>query len=530
MQHVKNVLPYTAYQQRPVVHQTQSNHGTGYQSKKRGITVLEVQSSGDGDDDEWVSSESGAVTPADNDEEDGPPTPTDTTTMTHRPQQFPIQTPTTIPPDSTAILRAANADTDGGPNYASHNKSDHSSNVNDANYNVNLDTTTHSQTIRPALHHLQFQSQAQLHPMTRTQATTAVGAKQRTVMGLSSPALKARKSKDDTSGRMPEELNPIEVPSNDEGTKVATSAIPNMNNDQLSHPQQQLALTELEKSATPRVGIAPLQPLSSEVPRFEAQRRPQVRQRPQSMADIRLIDTNIKAENEEAEDTFIESPATELPPSRTRPPSTRSMRSIYHHPLIRTRSYAPSTPTLTAPPAFSPTTASPTLAPNASSGMIWGSPQSNTDTEHSHNFWLSKLKRKNSQSSVNSIATLPVTSASASAAASAALATTNSSKITATRERQRTLSHTSAALSSLAAAAAHQSSHHYGFGVPGFVQHGVSRPASPPLPAMFPPPPKPVHSMLPPGLLAFHSSATAYQRVMAESLMRIGKARTEKAV
>ncbi|GJJ06375.1 hypothetical protein Clacol_000566 [Clathrus columnatus] len=509
LHHVKNVLPppYNAYQQHPI-HQTQSDHETRYTSKRRGITVLEVHTNSDGDDDEWVSSESGAVTPADNDEEEGPPTPTDAVSTIHQAQQ-PTHTRTNNSADSGSIL---NVNTD--PNLNTNNTDSHS----DANTIPEI--SNHIQPKRVLQPQLQLQLQAQLHPMTRTQASSV---KQRTSL-VPSPSI-PHMTRDPPLAPTAPRAETTQLSSETE--TETTKAVASVANNQIPHPQPQTQLPEVEPSTVPLVKPALSQSTFPEILRSEPQRRPQVRQRPQSMADIRLIDTDAKSE---ADDVLIESPATEIPPSRTRPPSTRSMRSIYPHPLIRTRSYAPSTPTLTAPPAFSPTTASPTLTPSAGPGMIWGSPQSNT--EHPHHLWSSKLKRQNSQSSVNSIATLPLTSAAA-AAASAALAPTSSVNITATRERPRTFSHTSAALSSLAAAAAHQPSHHYGFGVPGFVhgghQHLPSRPASPPLPVMFPPPAKSVHSMIPAALLGPHLSVTAHQRIMADSLMRIGRSRAEKA-
>lgn len=443
--------------------------------------------------------------------------------MLQNPQQHTPQSPTSNATEINLTSRAAlNLDVE--RNNTMNNKQPHVP-------NATADPTSNTQSTRPILPQLQFQSQAQLHPMTRTQATSTTV--QRSALTLASSGIGTRKvtpvPQSDYPGpnlKKAERVQPYSANVSNQSVDAQAyteAAVSSMN--QVPHPQSQIPLPESEQSSTPRVGPSPLRPTFSETSRSKTHSRPQVRQRPQSMADIQLIDTNVKPGSEEADDTFAESPATELPPSRTRPPSTRSMRSIYHHPLIRTRSYAPPTPTLTAtaPPAFSPTTASPTLAPNSGSGTILGNLPSTAAAESAHYFWPYKLKRQSSQSSVNSVATLPLTSTSTSAA----LAPTTSTNVTATRERPRTLSHTSAALSSLAAAAAHPF-HHYGFGVPSFVQHAPSRPSSPPLPVMFPPPSKSVHPMLPAELTESHLSATAFQRIMAESFIRIERAKIER--
>jgi len=190
-------------------------------------------------------------------------------------------------------------------------------------------------------------------------------------------------------------------------------------------------------------------------------------------------------------DTYSPSQLSERHLTRTRPPSARSTHHVRPHPLIRTRSYATATPTV----AFSPTTVSPT--------HISTSPESQVH----YSQFLPRLRRQASQSSVNSVATLPITSTSNT------IAQTSRTNVTATSSaRQRTLSHTSAALlSSLNA-------------------HASSRPASPVLPVTFPPQlagNMPMHSLIPPSLTSQHLTTVVHQNPMLAALIRVKKARAE---
>jgi hypothetical protein len=230
--------------------------------------------------------------------------------------------------------------------------------------------------------------------------------------------------------------------------------------------------------------VADLSPSSPQPPR---------RARPQSFAGLPRVDTVTQFTSYHDPETYSPSPLSERPQARTRPPSTRSIRSTRPHPLIRTRSYAPATPTV----AFSPTTISP---PHSST-----SPESQTH----YSQFLPRLRRQASQSSVNSVATLPLPSTfNTTAQTSHANATASSSA------RQRTLSHTSAALlSSLNA-------------------HAQSRPASPVLPISFPPQPgggsRPVHSLIPPSLTSAHLLTVVHQSPMLAALKRVRKARAQE--
>ncbi|KAF8497670.1 hypothetical protein JB92DRAFT_2986953 [Gautieria morchelliformis] len=262
-------------------------------------------------------------------------------------------------------------------------------------------------------------------------------------------------------------------------------------------------------------------PIPSTTPRGDASPLPVVpphrpRPPPQTHSDLPRVDTVTKFTTQ-AEDSPSSGSATHDPPTptrraghrrpATRPPSMRSTHSGLPHPLIRARSYAPSTPVITAlspglaqvyPVSTSSSPSSPPMGPSSESAR---SPESETNRPY-----LPRLRRQGSHSSVTSVATLPLPTTSSAATAST------------TRvhgERQRTLSHasTSAALSSLTAARSH---------------HAPSRPASPVLPIAFPPinpHEEQVHVMIPPPLVPPHVSATAHQNPILQALQRVAEAK-----
>lgn len=263
---------------------------------------------------------------------------------------------------------------------------------------------------------------------------------------------------------------------------------------------------DILSAATPRPDLPP------SLPPADSRPAPRPKQRPQSLADLPRVQTTMAKFTTGGPSQPSRTPSPEPDHRRavTRPPSARSIRSVRPHPLIRTRSYAPSTPTVSAaPPAFSPTTASPLSSPLAHQ-------LSSPTSTHYSQFLPGRLRRKTSESSVTSIATLPLPTKPST--------TTTASLASTTRvhgERQRTMSQglTSAALSSLAAAA--------------HPQHGLSRPTSPVLPITFPPPnlrPERAHSVMSAPLAIAHQSAIAHHRPMREALDRVARRRAKAGV
>ncbi|KIJ49585.1 hypothetical protein M422DRAFT_44928 [Sphaerobolus stellatus SS14] len=281
------------------------------------------------------------------------------------------------------------------------------------------------------------------------------------------------------------------------------STLPTVSSPAAFKPAPVLSSTsETFPTSTPRADPHPLPPPSDS---STSQRQ---RPRPQSLADFPRIETSTKFT---AGGSPEPSPSPEPEPRRsiTRPPSTRSATSMRPHPLIRTRSYAPATPTVSAaPPAFSPTTASSPLA-----SPITNHPSSPDSARYSQ--FIPQLRRHGSRSSLASVSTLPLP------------AKTTGTTASTTRvhgERQRTLSQvsTSAALSSLAAAA-HPQAHFYGIG------SMPSRPPSPVLPTAFPPPNlRAEHEMpiLPAPMAPSHASVMAHRRPMLDSFRRVIQGRT----
>lgn len=270
----------------------------------------------------------------------------------------------------------------------------------------------------------------------------------------------------------------------------------------------------------------PLPP--STTPRGDLHTLPPRMHHPSSHADLPRVDTvtkfTIQAEDSPSSDSVSHDPLT---PTRrmaqaqtqrrpsTRPPSLRSAHSAQPHPLIRARSYAPSTPIITAPPTLSSSIAQVYLGSHASSPI--GSPQQDLPpemvvrsplSETHHAAYLPRLKRQGSQSSMASVATLPLPTTSSTA-------TAHTTRVHG--ERQRTLSHASisAALTSLTAARN---------------PHLPSRPPSPALPIAFPPI-NPhgdyAHVMIPLPLVPPHVSATAHQNPIVEAWQRVSKAKAD---